>query len=297
MLDFKIIDISDRNKICRCLEFSDFQGCEYTFANNMAWRRLSNSKIAFYKDFYISCAFDTEDNIPVFVFPSGKGDYKEVFEEMKKFSENQGKPLRISGVTERGLKLLESLSLGEFDVQADRDSSDYIYNSSDLINLSGKKYHQKRNHLSKINQYDWQFSVMTESDFDECITFSAINYNKKNGINDFSSVAEQFAINTFFTNFYEMKLFGGVIRIDGKIKAFSVGEKLNSNTLCVHIEKADTSYQGIYPAINNEFCKAFAGKFRYVNREEDLGLEGLRKSKLSYNPAYILEKNIVTFKL
>ncbi len=296
MLDFRIIDISDKERICSCLEKSDFQGCEYSFANNMAWRRLSNSRIAFYKNFYISCAFDTDDNIPVFLFPSGEGNYKEVIDEMKLYAESLGKPLKISGVTQNGLEFMKSLYSGEFTVEFDRDSSDYIYNSSDLINLSGRKYHQKRNHLSKINQYNWNFSVMTESDFDECIEFSALNYNGKNGIDDFSSVAEQFAINTFFTNFREFGLFGGVIRIDNKVRAFTIGERLNSDTLCVHIEKADTSYQGIYPAINNQFCKAFAENFRYVNREEDMGIEGLRKSKLSYNPAYILEKFTVTFK-
>lgn len=296
MLDFRIIDISDKDRICSCLEKSDFQGCEYSFANNMAWRRLSNSGIAFYKNFYISCAFDTDDNIPVFLFPSGEGNYKEVIDEMKKYAESIGKPLKISGVTQKGLEILSSLYSGKFTSEYDRDSSDYIYNSSDLINLSGRKYHQKRNHLSKINQYNWNFSVMTESDFDECIAFSAMNYNGKNGIDDFSSVAEQFAINTFFTNFRELGLFGGVIRIDNKVRAFTIGERLNSDTLCVHIEKADTSYQGIYPAINNGFCKAFAENFTYVNREEDMGIEGLRKSKLSYNPAYILEKNTVTFK-
>jgi len=295
LLDFKIIDISDKKKIQSCLEKSDFQGCEYSFANNMAWRRLSDSRIAFYKDFYISCAFDTEDNIPLFVFPSGKGDYHEVFEEMKRFSKKSGNPLKISGVTQSGLDILYNLYPGEFEVQADRDGSDYIYNSSDLINLSGRKYHQKRNHLAKMNRYNWSFSALDESDFDECIAFSAVNYNNKNGIDDFSSIAEQFAINTFFTHFREFGLFGGVIRIDGIVRAFTIGERLNSNTLCVHIEKADTSYQGIYPAINNEFSKMFAADFRYINREEDLGIEGLRKSKLSYNPAYILEKNIVTF--
>lgn len=295
MLDFKTIDISDKNRICECLRKSDFQGCEYSFANNMAWRRLGNSKIAFYKNFYICGAFNTQDGIPSFIFPSGAGDYREVFSEMKSFANSMGMPLRISGVTEKGLAILDNLYNGQFQAEYDRDGSDYIYNSCDLINLSGKKYHQKRNHLAKMNNYNWQFSIMTESDFDECITFSAENYNQKNGAESFSSVAEQFAINTFFTYFSELNLFGGIIRIDGKIKALSIGEKLNSNTICVHIEKADTKYQGLYPAINNQFSKTFAKDAAYINREEDMGLEGLRKSKLSYHPAYILQKNVVTF--
>lgn len=295
MLDFKVIDISDMDWICSLLAKSDFQGCEYSFANNMAWRRLSNSQIARFKDFYITCAFDTDDGIPSFVFPSGEGDYCEVIDEMRSYCNKIGKPLRITGVTQSGLEILNSLYSGMFKVQSDRDSSDYIYNSSDLINLAGRKYHQKRNHLSKMKQYNWSFSKMTEADFDECITFGTHNYNEKNGINDFSSVAEQFAINTFFSHFDELGLFGGVIRIDGKVEAFTIGERLNSNTICVHIEKANTEFQGIYPAINNEFCKAFAEDVQYINREEDMGIEGLRKSKLSYNPIYILEKNIVIF--
>ena len=139
MLDFRIIDISDKDRICRCLEKSDFQGCEYSFANNMAWRRLSNSKIAFYKNFYITCASDTDDDIPVFLFPSGEGDYREVFDEMKKYAGSIGKPLRVSGVTQNTLRILNSLYSGQFTVEYDRDNSDYIYNSADLINLSGRK--------------------------------------------------------------------------------------------------------------------------------------------------------------
>lgn len=127
MLDFRIIDISDKERICSCLEKSDFQGCEYSFANNMAWRRLSNSRIAFYKNFYISCAFDTDDNIPLFLFPSGEGNYKEVIDEMKLYAESLGKPLKISGVTQNGLEFMKSLYSGEFTVEFDRDSFPIIY--------------------------------------------------------------------------------------------------------------------------------------------------------------------------
>ena len=100
----------------------------------------------------------------------------------------------------------------------------------------------------------------------------------------------------YFSYYSELGLTGGIIRIDGRIAALTIGERLNSDTFCVHIEKADTSYNGIYAAINNCFAKSAAADFRYINREEDMGIEGLRKSKLSYHPAFLVEKNIVTFK-
>ncbi|OPZ19501.1 MAG: hypothetical protein BWZ04_02466 [Firmicutes bacterium ADurb.BinA205] len=137
---------------------------------------------------------------------------------------------------------------------------------------------------------------MTEKDFDDCITFSAVTYNNKAASDDHSMLAEQFAINTYFNHFHELGLKGGVIRIGGRVAAFTIGEPLNSDTFCVHIEKADTTYNGIYAGINNLFAEAAAADHKYINREEDLGLEGLRRSKLSYHPAFLLDKYEVTFK-
>lgn len=293
MIEFRDIDISDMAHINRCLALSDFMGCEYTFANNMAWKRLADSKIAFYKDFYIVCSF-TEENIPFFVMPSGSGNYTELFSELKKYSGSMGVPLTITGITERSLPLFNELFPEMFTIEYDRDNSDYIYLSHDLIHLEGKKYHSKRNHLKHFSRYEYEFSVITEKDFDDCISFCTEDYNKK--YHSHSSVAEQYAINTYFSYFEEMKLSGGIIRINGKVTAITIGERLNSNTFCIHIEKADKSFNGIYTAINNLFVSSACGGYRYINREEDLGIEGLRKAKLSYHPVFLLNKYIIKFK-
>ena len=141
---------------------------------------------------------------------------------------------------------------------------------------------------------DYDFSLIKEKDFDDCISFCTEDYNNKD--KNFSSIAEQYAINTYFSYFNELGLTGGIIRINGKVSAVTIGETLNSNTFCVHIEKADRRFDGIYTAINNFFVSSVANDCLYVNREEDLGIEGLRKSKLSYNPAFLLDKYIITFK-
>ena len=296
MLEFREIELSDKERINAALHASDFRGCEYSFANNTAWRRLAGSKIAFYKDFYICGAFETDDGAPHFILPAGNGNYKDVICELQQFSNAMGKPLVISGVTDSSIALFEEFFRGQYTVQPDRDSSDYIYLSSVLIELPGRKYHQKRNHLARFNEHEYSFSLISEKDFDECIEFCTDTYNKKQSYNDHSSVAEQFAINTYFSHFTELGLKGGIIRINGRIAALTIGEQLNSDTFCVHIEKADTSYPGIYAGINNCFAKSAAADFKYINREEDLGIQGLRRSKLSYHPAFLLNKNVIIFK-
>ena len=294
MLEFRDIDITDRNRINKALRESDFRGCEYSFANNMAWKRLGDSKIAFYKDFYLCTAF--KGGQPRFILPSGSGSYREVISEMRTFSENMGYPLLISNVTHEGLAMLGELFEGQFIYSPDRDGWDYIYNSSDLISLSGRKYHSKRNHIAAFSRTGAEFSLMTEKDFDDCITFSAVTYNNKAESGDNSMIAEQYAINVFFTYFRELGLKGGVIRKDGRVIAYTIGEGINSDTFCIHIEKADINYNGIYAGINSCFAKAAAADYKYINREEDMGIEGLRKSKLSYHPAFLLEKHEVIFK-
>lgn len=295
MLEFRDIDIKDKKRITAALEYSQFMGCEYNFSNNMAWRRLGDSQIAFYKDFYICCAFRSEDGTPRFFFPSGKGDLREVIGEMMSYAYSRGKSLKIMGVTDTTLKMMNELYPQRFTVDTDDGDWDYIYNASDLIGLAGRKYHGKRNHLARFNELGAEYAPLTEKDFDDCITFSAVEYNSK-AHSDHSYMAEQFAINTYFNYFAELGLQGGVVRIDGKLAAFTIGDRLNNDTFCVHIEKADTQFSGIYAGINNCFARSAAAEYKYINREEDLGIEGLRKAKQSYHPAFLLKKYTLTFK-
>lgn len=302
MFDFREIQLSDKEWIERCLKESDFRGCEYSFANNLAWRRLSDTVICRHGDFYISCSFD-DDKQPVFTFPAGakcesKGieRYKELFSRLKTYTEQNGHRLKISSVNSEHLKWMTEYYGDKIEVYANRDSFDYIYRSSDLIELKGKKYHGKRNHIKRFKENSWAFEPMTAGHFNECIAFAAEFYNENDGYDDYSAVVEQFVIHTFFDNFEYLGLKGGVLRKDGRIVGFTIGEQLNSDTFVVHIEKAKSEIQGAYPTICNEFARENAGEFRYVNREEDLGIEGLRKSKLSYKPEFLLEKSTVTFK-
>lgn len=302
MFEFREIQLSDKDWINKCLEISDFKGCEYSFANNMAWRRLSNTLICHHDDFYISCSSDEKGN-PYFTFPTGvKCDeegiekYKKLFDELKEYAGNKNAPLKISSVNKENLCWLEECYGDKISVSANRDYFDYIYKTEDLIQLKGKKFHGKRNHIKRFKENNWSFELLNENTFDECIAFAAEFYNDSNSHEDFSSVVEQYAINMFFENFAYLELKGGILRKNNKIVGFTIGEKLNSDTFVVHIEKARSDVQGAYPTLCNEFLKICGSECEYVNREEDLGLEGLRKSKLSYRPEFLLEKYVVEFK-
>ena len=294
MLDFKVIELSDKPWVEKLLRISDFRGCEYCFANNMAWRRMYDTKVTRYKDFYISLS---EQGSPYFTFPAGGGDYKDVFGEMKKYSETRGYPLVIGSVTPDKFPLFEELfPKDSYTVEADEAGWDYVYNASDLAELKGKKYHGKRNHLKKLLAMNYSYEPLTEKDFDDCISFAVNVYNRDSAYDDKSKVCEQFAINTYFENFHALGLMGGVLRVGGSIVGFTIGERINSDTLGVHIEKAEPSVDGAYPAVNQMFATSASKDFTYINREEDLGIEGLRKAKRSYHPAFMIEKHIVRFK-
>lgn len=300
-LDFRKIQRNDKDWISECLKISDFRGCEYSFANNLAWQRLNDTVITHYKDFYISCSFDNGQ--PYFTFPTGvklddngKEKYIELFSELKKDVEKQGRPLIISSVTDENLEWLKEYYKDNITCELDRDNCDYIYNSSDLIELKGKKYHGKRNHIKRFMDNDWEYQELSADLIDECIAFSTEFYNKNESYDDFSAVVEQYAIGLFLENLEELGLKGAVLRQNGEIVGFTIGEQLNSDTFVVHIEKAVSEIQGAYPMLCNQFAKHNAADLKYINREEDLGIEGLRKSKLSYNPAFLLNKNVITFK-
>ena len=293
MFEFRKIDISDKPWITELLRKSDFRGCEYSFANNMAWHRLYETKICRYKDFYISCS--EKDGLH-FTFPAGEGDYKEVLTLLRKYAEERGEPFVVSSVLTENLPLFEEYFPDEYTVENDESGNDYIYLAENLRELRGKKYHGKRNHLKRFYETDWSYSKMTERDFDECIEFAVKSYNENMSYDDESSVGEQFAINTFFNNFDALDLLGGVIRVGGKVEGFTIGSRINSDTMDIHVEKANAAVNGAYTAIMNEFAKAESAEFTYINREEDLGLEGLRRSKRSYCPEFMLVKNTVIFK-
>ena len=208
-----------------------------------------------------------------------------------------GNTARIYGVTESYKAMLEKNFPNKFSFYYDDGNNDYIYNVADLAELSGKKYHSKRNHITnfKKNNPDWSFEPINESNISECIELHS-NWIEKHDDNDPDYSLEFEAVLRGFELYSQIGFEGGIIRINSKPIAYTYGERLNDKCFVTHFEKAPADVQGAYAIINQEFAKHLLSQgYEFVNREEDLGIEGLRKAKQSYKPAVWLKKEAAVY--
>lgn len=193
---------------------------------------------------------------------------------------------------------MEKLYPGRFTIEYDRDVADYVYEVEKLINLSGKKYHGKKNHINKFKKTyaNWSYESLTKENAEECFQM-ALKWRNANGCDEnVEKNAEMCVTLNSLRLLEELNLRGGLLRADGEVVAFSIGEPVCSDTMVVHIEKAFADVPGAYPMINQQFLIHEASEYQYVNREEDTGDEGLRQAKESYKPAFLQEKGLVSFR-
>ncbi len=181
-----------------------------------------------------------------------------------------------------------------FTILEDRNNWDYVYNKQDLISLAGNKYRQKRRWLNKfIEQYNYEFSIITEEHIDKVrelqIEWCDMNECQRNE----DLLEEQKAIDEALDNYFKLNLKGCIICVDEKCVAYTLGEMLNNETAVIHIEKAHIDYEGSYQAINNLFLKNCFETAIFINREQDLGILGLRRAKESYKPHHMVKKSTI----
>lgn len=293
ILDFREPELSDRKWADELLAGSGFRGCIYTFGNNYVWRKVYNIQICRYKDFYMLRNTDHTDGQPRFFFPAGRGDLHEAIAVLREYCSGLGVPLMMTANKQSTEWLIANYP--EVRAEGDRDGFDYVYNSADLAELKGKKYHSKRNHLNRFYENDWSFEPITMANIPDCVSvldqWLAANSTEP----DADKQTEAAVVRESLDNFAALGYTGGLLRVSGEPQAFTFGEKSSEDTFVVHAEKALLNYQGAYTAVNCEFAKTIAGQYRYINREEDAGSPGLRKAKLSYHPAFMEEKYFVTF--
>lgn len=288
MLNFHFPTLADKEWASRALGKSHFWGCEYSFGNIFLWSKAYQTKIAQYKDFLL---FKSGSESFCYGFPAGEGDLREAIDIIRDDANNCGQGFCLYGVTQTAIERLEKIMPGSFDYIPRRNDFDYIYKSEDLINLSGKKYHGKRNHIARFKrERNWEYEDITPQNIEECLAFNALWEREKGDGVTSGLLTELEMIDNAFKHFQTLGFIGGLLRVDGKLVAYTFGEELNPDVFDVHVEKALASVNGAYPMINREFAARRLGGYAYINREEDLGAEGLRKAKLSYYPAVLLEK-------
>ncbi len=297
MISFNKIAIEDKEWINILLKESDFSGCHQNFGNLFAWSSIYDTYVAKVNDFLV--VKETVEGGDVFFYPAGKGDIKDVIEKLIQYSEDKGNKCMFTGLSPENLNELNELFPDVFTFEEFRDGFDYVYLAEKMATLKGKKLHSKRNHINsfKKNISDWSFETITVDNLDECWEMNKIWCIETGCKDDEDLYNENCATKVFIRNFSELGLDGGLIRVDGEVIAYTLGEILNSDTYVIHIEKALKSIQGAYPMINREFAEWVHNTYPhivYINREEDMGLDGLRKAKRSYYPEKMEEKYMAT---
>ncbi len=293
MLSFKKPTIEDKQWVDECLKYVNSFNCEYTFGNLLVWSTSYLTTICRYKDFLL-CRWG-RNNDYMYSVPIGKGDFKDAVEQII----NDAKSFHITpviyGVTENYKKMIDKYFPNRFSYEYDEGYNDYIYSVEKMAELKGKKYHGKRNHITnfKKNNPDWSFEILNQDNINECIALHSQWIKNHEDDEDYSYEFE--AVLTAFENYEKLGFVGGLIRVDGKVIAYTMGERHSDRLFVTHFEKAPAEIQGAYPIINQEFTRNCLMNYEYVNREEDLGLEGLRKAKQSYNPELFLEKCVATY--
>lgn len=229
---------------------------------------------------------------PAYLIPimRGGGCVDASLDRLKAEAELGNYPLVIMGITPRCREHLESVLPGAFTFLEDEGNADYIYLRERLVSLSGKSLQSKRNHINKFEKLypDYSYEPITKGDCAECLAVEQ-EWLRQHGTEE-DEDKEQEVIQRLFDHFDELGLSGGILRVAGQVVAFTLGSPINETTFGVHVEKANRDYDGSYTMINKLFASTIPEQYVYVNREEDLGLEGLRKAKLSYKPETILPK-------
>lgn len=297
MITFKKVELEDQALFRSYMEKQNCRGCEYTFANLYLWSRFYHVEAAVAEDMLLAKS-QYEGHLS-FCYPIGEEkNVGRAVEAMKVYSSRLGMPFQMHSVTPEQFDVLEKLYPGRFRIDYNRDSADYVYEAEKLANLSGKKYHGKKNHTNKFKkQYpDWCYETLGEENLEECFQM-ALKWRRLNGCEeDEEKNAEMCVTLNSLRLLSELKLQGGLLRVNGEVVAFSIGEPVTEDTFVVHIEKAYADVPGAYPMMNQQFVLHEAKGYTYINREEDLGEEGLRKAKLSYHPVFMVEKGVVTEK-
>ncbi|MBS4960584.1 MAG: DUF2156 domain-containing protein [Clostridiales bacterium] len=292
MLDFREIELKDKNWIVPLLASSKYMGCEYSFSTLYMWRNIFHTKIAQVNNFL--CCLSNHERI-VYTYPVGLGDVKSVIDQLIYDSKERQTQFILRGITVKQKELLETLYPTTFYFKEERDQFDYIYSVEKLTKLAGKHFHGQRNHIARFKDNDnWNFEKITEHNIEECSKMSdewCVKYSK---LKEASLQLEACAVREAFRHFFELGMQGGLLRREGKVVAFTMGSPISEEVFDVNIEKAFGDIQGAYPMINQQFVTNCLQGYTYVNREEDLGEEGLRKAKLAYKPDILLEKYTAT---
>jgi len=289
MPDIYPLLLSDRARVLKYLTNYPPEISELTFTNLLAWR---HSRPIYYVEL---------KNALIFLIKANKGYRQYIMfgpplgplsipEATDALGDTFAGALRIPG------QLVPSLRESGFSAKKDRDNSDYVYRIVDLAELAGRRYAKKRNQIKHcLQNFVCEYVPITAENIPECLAMQNRWCTGRQCDHDPGLCSENIAIAETFARFEEFGLIGGAIRVDGRIEAYSIAEQLQPGTAVCHFEKATMGIAGLGQLINQWFAKYSLSAFDFINREQDLGVPGLRQAKESYYPHHLVEKYTVAF--
>ncbi len=291
MLTFQSPTLESRPVWEQYLKYSRHKGCEYNFVNLFLWGR---QRATVFKDHLVF--FSQFDTTCVYLYPSGQGDIAPAIEAILDHAKRRDLTCRITGLLETDCQALEAAFPGKFQFHCNRSSFDYVYRTEELATLKGRKFQKKRNHLNRFRQEypDHRFAPITEENCAQVAAFCNAWFEARlqaDPHQDF--LLEQAALKKALENFKALGLYGLALYHGEELLAVTLGSVMAEDTMDVHFEKAMLPQDGVYAAINQGFAAYIMEnlpQITYLNREDDMGLPGLRQAKLSYTPDHMVEK-------
>ena len=303
MIEWKEIELTDKPAIDEKICASGCHGADYGFANLFIWRKAYIPLIAF-------CGSRLLVGMPqwnVYAYPKGDGDVRPSIELLLEEAHAKGEKLLIRGLTDKTLEEFLPLYGDRFEITEDRNNADYIYTVDKLCNLPGRHLSSKRNHIKHFERNgEWEFHKITACSC-ECVASDSQGSYKKSSLQEAKDFVDEFykekgdpdlaaeaqAIEEMFAHYDELGFLGGLLYQKGEPVAFTAGTKLDDEVFDVHFEKALPGVDGAYTMVNREFARLVHSELPGIqafNREEDMGIEGLRRAKESYHPDILLMK-------
>ena len=292
MLPFRQMELSDRELLAHYLQGQTYENTELSFTNLYIWRKGWDIEICEHEGvLYFSYKHPQTGGIGHMqpVVPLGRPVRPAVDTALADLRQRCC-GLDIMGINDEFIARLRQENTEGLVIEEDRDLAEYVYNRDDLDNLPGKRYHSKRNHINKFLEYaSYTWQELTPDLLTQCLSISCNWLHDREGAADVDE-SELLAIKEAVTHMNDLKLVGALLCVDGKPSAFTVGERFRPDMALIHLEKADPTVPGIYAFINQQFIHRHFKDVQFVNREEDMGIPGLRKAKESYYPARLVNK-------
>lgn len=298
-MEFKEITIEAKKELDKYFDLVDYEACEYCFNTLFMWQHAYKTQYHIGDGFAVLVG-EHEGELFSILPLAPKDKIMDAVEYAIKFFDDGKHKIYFRGIDLNVVEMLKEMYPGKFEYTAERDIFDYVYDAEKIRTVKGRKLSGKRNHL---NYFDREYAgrverrLLDENDFEECFSLLKAWNEGKSGDADFEdSIDDEFVgMKKLFDNYStlkdRLKIYG--VFIDGKLEAFSMGEKLTDDMALIHIEKANADIRGLYPYINKMFVADEFPDVAWVNREEDMGIEGLRKAKMSYYPERFVEKYTV----